>query len=123
MKQVLLWRSVLAGFLAVFISMSAANRLRTRMGREALEQEHKNDTLQRKNSFSEIKVKLNKTYRTLNDSSKWTFVLNTTGIPDGKFNSSDKKVSTGCHGDESPAICHTYIHNMYQFYSTVSRDM
>lgn len=38
-------------------------------------------------------------------------------------NSTMDETNVKCHEDQTQAICHSYIHNMYHFYSTVSHSL
>ena len=109
MKRSLILNRVLAGLIVLLTSISYAYQLPQRTKRDATKPEQYNCSLSANNPSSITSE------ATLN----LTMGHNTTS----HVNSTNGRTKVDCHGDESPAICHSYIHNMYQFYSTVSENL
>lgn len=122
MKRLWILRSVCACLIATFLSISYTHQLDNRTQHGARELERNNKKFSSNNSLPETYAKSNRTIVIKTAHSSRKILLNNTENQEQKFNATENTDIQGCRGDESPAICHTYIHNMYQFYSTVIQN-
>ena len=125
MSKLLLMQTLFAIFIALFASTASFHRYRNRTKGETQGIEHQKYTLFSNNSLpNERKAKdssgaITKT----NNSNPRKLLSNNTRNHENRDNSTDDISNRGCNGDKSSAICHTYIHNMYKFYSTVNQSL
>jgi len=121
MSKLLLMQTLFTVSIALFSSTASFHRFRNRTRGDARGLEHQKYTLFRNNSLPEIgkEKQSSGAITNANNSNPRKILSNNTRKHGNSDNSTDDISNRGCNGDKSSAICHTYIHNMYQFYSTI----
>lgn len=111
-------RRVFAGVIVILTSISFANMLPHRTKRDASIPYKKNCSLPALHLIENESRESQRSFRIDGANAS----LNGMNQTDQKGFNLSTTINVDCSGDQSQAICHSYIHNMYQFYSTVSTN-